>query len=55
MKQEDELDLDLQWRPQIKILKGFWFRARYAYIDQRDGGSSQNDFRIIVNYDIPLL
>jgi len=55
VKQEDEYDLDLQWRPQIKVLKGFWFRTRYAYVDQKDGGPSQSDFRIIVNYDIPLL
>ena len=55
VKQEDEYDFDLQWRPQIKVLKGFWFRTRYAYVDQKDGGPSQSDFRIIVNYDIPLL
>ena len=55
VKQEDEYDFDLQWRPQIKVLKGFWFRTRYAYVDQRDGGPSQSDFRIIVNYDMPLL
>jgi len=54
VKQEDEYDFDLQWRPQIKALKGLWFRTRYAHIDQRDGGPSQSDFRIIVNYDISL-
>jgi hypothetical protein len=53
-KQEDEYDFDLQWRPQIKVLKGFWFRTRYAHVDQRDGGPSQSDFRIIVNYDVSL-
>jgi hypothetical protein len=55
VKQEDEYDFDLQWRPQIEVLKGLWFRARYAYVDQRDSGKSQTDFRIIVNYDILLL
>jgi len=55
VKQEDEYDFDLQWRPQIKVLKGLWFRTRYAHVDQRDGGPSQSDFRIIVNYDIPML
>jgi hypothetical protein len=54
VKQEDEYDLDLQWRPQIKVLKGLWLRARYAYVDQR-GGPDQSDFRVILNYDIPLL
>jgi hypothetical protein len=55
VKQEDEYNFDLQWRPQIKYLNGLWFRTRYAYVDQRDSGESQSDFRIIVNYDIPLL
>jgi hypothetical protein len=54
VKQEDEYDLDLQWRPQIKVLKGLWLRAGYAYVDQR-GGPDQSDFRVILNYDIPLL
>lgn len=53
--QQDEYDFDLQWRPGIDVLKGFWFRIREGYVNQRDGGSSINDFRIIVNYDIPLL
>ena len=54
---QDEYDIDLQWRPKIvDFLKGFWFRTRYAYVDQRGAGnSSVNDFRIIVNYDLPLL
>jgi hypothetical protein len=55
VKQEDEYDFDLQWRPQMKLLKGFWFRTRYAYVSQRDGGPNQSDFRIIINYDLPLL
>ena len=55
VKQEDEYDLDLQWRPQIKVLKGFWLRTRYAHVSQGDGGPSQSDFRIIVNYDLPIL
>jgi hypothetical protein len=53
--QQDEYNFDLQWRPKSGILKGFWFRTRYAYVDQRDGGSSLSDFRVIVNYDFPLL
>jgi hypothetical protein len=55
VKQEDEYDFDLQYRPQIKVLKGLWFRTRYAIVSQGDGGPTQTDFRVIVNYDIPLL
>jgi len=55
VNQEDEYDFDLQWRPKYKYLKGLWLRTRYAYVDQRGGGPSQSDFRVILNYDIPLL
>ena len=36
------------------MLKGIWFRTRYAYVNQRDGGASQSDFRFMVNYDFSL-
>jgi len=53
---ENEFDMDLQWRPTWKFLKGLWFRARYAYVHQYEGDkSTQHDFRVIVNYDFPLL
>jgi hypothetical protein len=53
---EDEYDFDLQWYPRTNVLKGLWFRARYAYVKQRGGGDPAiNDFRIIINYDFSLL
>jgi hypothetical protein len=53
---ENEFDTDLQWRPQWKFLKGLWFRARYANVYQNeDTHNTIKDFRIIVNYDVPLL
>ncbi len=53
---EDEIDLDLQWRPHWDFLKGLWFRTRYANVRQNEGPRhTQDDFRFIVNYDIPLL
>jgi len=53
---EEEFDVDLQWRPQWKFLKGLWFRTRYAYVHQYEGpGYNLDDFRVIVNYDVPLL
>ena len=56
--QQDEYDFDLQWLPKSGFLKGFWFRARYAHVDSRDGNPSGfpiNDYRFIVNYVFPLL
>jgi hypothetical protein len=53
---ENEFDADIQWRPQWKFLKGLWFRMRYANVHQYERPNDTiNDFRIIVNYDIPLL
>ena len=55
--QEDEYDLDIQWRPK-GFLEGLWFRARYAYVGSRDGSTAGfpiNDIRFIVNYDFQLL
>jgi hypothetical protein len=53
---ENEFDADIQWRPQWKFVKGLWFRARYANVHQYERPNDTiNDFRIIVNYDIPLL
>ena len=56
---ENEFDADVQYRPQWKFLKGLWFRVRYANVHQYQGPhgneNAMNDFRVIVNYDIPLL
>jgi outer membrane porin, OprD family len=57
---ENEFDVDVQYRPQWKFLKGLWFRVRYAMVNQWEGPQTTikdtiNDFRVIVNYDIPLL
>ena len=53
---ENEFNADVQYRPQWKFLKGLWFRVRYANVHQYEGDKNTiHDFRVIVNYDIPLL
>ncbi len=53
---ENEFDVDLQWRPKWKFLKGLWLRARYAQVNQYQGPKDTiHDYRVIVNYDVPLL
>ncbi len=52
--QQDEYNVDVQWRPKDLYLKGFWLRARYARVESRDGTSAGfpiNDVRFIINYD----
>ncbi len=53
---ENEWHADIQWRPQWKFLKGLCFRVRYAIVHQyEEPKNTINDFRVIVNYDFPLL
>jgi len=54
---ENEFDIDIQWRVKEGLLKGFWPRFRYARVDQHGGGagSVMNDVRAIVNCEINVL
>lgn len=50
----NEVDLNLQWKPQQGRLSGASFRLRYAHVDQQGGGQDTDDMRLIVNYDFSL-
>jgi outer membrane porin, OprD family len=53
---QNEYNGDLQWRPKTGSLKGLWIRLRYAHVDQWEHGDSTDDeLRVIINYDLPLL
>ncbi|HEU4345083.1 MAG TPA: OprD family outer membrane porin [Candidatus Binatia bacterium] len=53
---ENEFNLDLQWRPKWSFLNGFSARYRYSRVYQYQGPKeNQDDFRVIINYDFPLL
>jgi len=53
---ENELDLDLQWKPKSGFFKNFWPRIRYAVVHQYEGEKNHiHDFRMILNYDFSLL
>ena len=53
---ENEFDTDIQWRPKWSFLNGFSARFRYARVNQYQGPKDhQDDFRLIINYDFPLL
>jgi hypothetical protein len=53
---QDEYDFDLQWRPGLPKLKGLWFRARFAMVNQRGSAhATLDDYRLIVNYDFAAL
>lgn len=53
---QEEFDLTVDYRFKRDFLKGVWLRLRGAYVNQ-DGpeGIDVKDFRVIVNYELPIL
>jgi hypothetical protein len=53
---ENELDLDLQWKPKTGFFQNFWPRIRYAIVHQYEGQERYiHNLRIIVNYPFSFL
>jgi hypothetical protein len=53
---ENEFDVDLQWRPTRSYLNGLSVRLRYARVEQYQGTEDNlDDVRVIINYDFSLL
>jgi hypothetical protein len=52
---EDEVDFNIEWRPQWQALKGVRLHARYgSLVVDQDGKTRSHDFRLIANYDFSL-
>jgi hypothetical protein len=52
---QQELDFTVDYRFSGELLEGLWIRARAAFVDQNGSGADDiNDYRIILNYSIPL-
>ena len=50
--------LTVDYRLQSEWLNGLWLRARAAFVDQDDdvaGAGDVRDYRVILNYDLPIL
>ena len=53
---QEEFDLTVDYHFKKGPLKGFWLRFRSAYVNQDGpGGQDIDNFRIILNYDVPIL
>jgi len=53
---ENEVDLDVQWRPAWKGLTGLWLRARYGHVEQYQGPkNAMTEYRLVVSYDFSVL
>ncbi len=53
---QQEIDFTVDYRPKDGPLKGLWFRARAAYVDQWGQRARDNvEYQLILNYDFNLL
>lgn len=55
---QEELNITVDYRFKNGPLKDIWLRARAAFVEQDDdiaGGVDLQDYRFIVNYEIPVL
>jgi hypothetical protein len=52
---QKELDVTVDYRMPEGRFRGFWIRLRGGFVDQKVTGDSVEEYRVIVNYEIPLL
>ena len=50
---QKEFDLTVDYRFG-DVPQGLWIRARTAFVDQDGDGQDSQDYRLIVNYSVPL-
>jgi hypothetical protein len=52
---EEEFDITLDYQFKSGALHHWWLRVRNAFVNEMNGGNSINNFRIILNYDLPII
>lgn len=55
---QEELNVTVDYRFQGKTLKNIWLRARAAFVEQENavaGATDVQDYRFIINYELPIL
>jgi len=55
---QDEFDITVDYHFQSRPLEGLWLRGRAAFVDQDNsvaGADDLDDYRLIVNYEVPIL
>jgi hypothetical protein len=50
-----EIDVTLDYHVKKGLLRGFWLRLRASLLDVDGEQKTRNEFRAIINYDIPVL
>ena len=52
---EEEFDITLDYQFKSGALHHWWLRVRNGFVNEMNGGNSINNFRIILNYDLPII
>jgi len=52
---QKEFNITVDYKPEISSFRGLWLRIRYANVNFDGELDSINDFRLILNYNFPLL
>ncbi len=55
---QSEFDITVDYRFQSRAARGLWLRVRAAFLDRDEdvnGGFDIRDYRVILNYELPLL
>ena len=55
LSDQGEFNVTVDYRLQQGPLRGLWLRVRGAFLNEEGGGDSQNELRLILNYDLPIL
>jgi hypothetical protein len=52
---EREFNVTADWRPEKGFFKNIWLRVRWSVLDLADDSRNTDDFRVILNYEMPIL
>jgi hypothetical protein len=52
---EREFNVTADWRPEKGFLKNIWLRVRWSVLDLEGESRNSDDFRVILNYEMPIL
>ena len=55
LRDQGEVNVTVDYRPKKGPLRGLWVRVRGAWLKEEGSGDSQNELRVILNYDLPVL
>ena len=52
---QSEWDITIDYKPSHPLLEGLWLRLRRGDLNREGSGNDRTDYRVILNYQLPLL